>query len=74
MILQIDRLDLGNGTYYVDPWIYEREWQYAYDYHWHAYPLVVHSSATNKGILQPPHRWQVRETLGESDLHNFIGV
>ena len=62
---QIDRLDLIGGQYYVDVGTYEREWAYAYDYHWHVYPLLVHSTGGEKGVLHPPHRWE----FGGSPAH-----
>jgi lipopolysaccharide transport system ATP-binding protein len=57
--LHIERLDLIGGQYYVDVGVYEREWAYAYDYHWHVYPLVVRPTGGEKGILHPPHRWEM---------------
>ncbi|GAB4192411.1 MAG: ABC transporter ATP-binding protein [Roseiflexaceae bacterium] len=57
--LLIDRLDLVGGEYYVDVGIYARDWAYAYDYHWHAYPLTICAEATGKGVLCPPQRWKI---------------
>jgi lipopolysaccharide transport system ATP-binding protein len=57
----IDRLDLIGEQYYVDVGIYEREWAYAYDYHWHIYPLIVRPTGGEKGILRPPHRWEMED-------------
>lgn len=57
IILEFDRLDLTGDTYYLDVGVYERTWAYAYDYHWHVYPLRVTAAGGAKGILQPPHRW-----------------
>jgi lipopolysaccharide transport system ATP-binding protein len=57
--LQLERLDLNSGTYYVDIGIYQRNWAYAYDYHWHVYPLVVAAGANEEGVLRPPDRWEV---------------
>jgi lipopolysaccharide transport system ATP-binding protein len=57
--LYLDRLDLIGGQYYVDVGGYERDWTYAYDYHWHVYPLLIHPTGADKGILRPPHRWEV---------------
>lgn len=57
MILDIERLDLSKGEYFVDVGIYEKNWDYAYDYHWHVYPLNVQSDFSFKGILSPPHNW-----------------
>lgn len=57
--LYLDRLDLKDGSYYLDLGVYERNWSYAYDYHWHVYPLSVHPRSGEKGILRLPHRWQL---------------
>jgi lipopolysaccharide transport system ATP-binding protein len=55
--LQIERLDLIGGSYYVDVGIYESNWGYAYDYHWHVYPLDIDSAGAGKGVMRPPARW-----------------
>ncbi|MBE9076938.1 ABC transporter ATP-binding protein [Romeria aff. gracilis LEGE 07310] len=57
--LTLDRLDLSSGQYFVNVGIYKQDWSYAYDYHWHVYPLTVDSKTPSKGILQPPMRWEV---------------
>lgn len=57
--LHIDRLDLSAGRYFVNVGIYEKNWNYAYDYHWHAYPLEIQSTSHLKSILSPPFRWQM---------------
>jgi lipopolysaccharide transport system ATP-binding protein len=54
-----DRLDLGGGQYFVDVGIFEKNWEYAYDYHWHVYPLIVHAPSAGKGILTPPMQWEI---------------
>jgi lipopolysaccharide transport system ATP-binding protein len=56
--LLFERLDLVSGHYYLDVGIYEQAWRYAYDYHWHIYPLRIMASTESKGVLRPPHRWQ----------------
>jgi len=61
---QIEQLDLIGEQYYVDVGIYEREWAYAYDYHWHVYPLIIHPTSGEKGIVRPPHRWEVGDVSG----------
>ena len=58
--LHLDRLDLIEGQYFVDAGIYQHEWEYAYDYHWHVYPLSIHSDQGQKGILSPPHHWEFK--------------
>lgn len=57
--LQIERLDLNRGSYYVDVGIYERNWEYAYDYHWHVYSLQLETHEHVKGILHPPYFWTI---------------
>ena len=59
IVLRLDRLDLVGGQYYVDVGIYERNWTFAFDYHWHAYPLLIRSNGGQKGLLCPPHSWEV---------------
>jgi lipopolysaccharide transport system ATP-binding protein len=52
-------MDLKSGNYFVDVGVYEGNWQYAYDYHWHVYPLAIRSKLKSRGILLPPHRWEL---------------
>lgn len=59
--LQLERVDLGGGNYFVDVGIYERDWAYAYDYHWHVYPLEIRSTVSGNSILNPPLRWDMGE-------------
>lgn len=58
LCLHLERLDLIPGRYFVDLGIYQQQWAYAYDYHWHTYPLVILGSQGKKGILKPPHTWE----------------
>lgn len=58
--LWLDRLDLSGGAYYVHVGAYANNWGYAYDYHWQAYLLIVSSSSQNRGILNPPQRWEYK--------------
>lgn len=59
--LVLDRLDLVPGDYYVDAGIYPQDWSYAYDYHWHVYPLRVTGPPNRKGILHLPQHWEFYE-------------
>jgi lipopolysaccharide transport system ATP-binding protein len=59
MSLHIERLDLNGGRYLLDVGAYAADWAYAYDYHWHAYPLSVTASGKEKGVLLPPRRWEI---------------
>lgn len=60
--LSLERLDLTGGSYYLDVGVYEGNWKYAYDRHWHVYPLMIRAPG-GEGVLQPPHRWQLDEML-----------
>ena len=55
--LMFDRLDLIKGKYFLDVGVYEQTWAYAYDYHWHVYPLQITAARGDKGIIHPPHHW-----------------
>lgn len=57
--LWCDRLDLCRGNYFVNVGVFKEDWSYAYDYHWHVYPLVIESDVPAKGILNPPMRWEM---------------
>ncbi len=57
--LTLDRLDLRGGNYFVDVGIYQQEWTYAFDYHWHVYPLTINSMLESNGVLMPPMRWEL---------------
>jgi lipopolysaccharide transport system ATP-binding protein len=62
--LRFDRLDLIPGDYFIDVGAYEREWRYAYDYHWHVHPLRVLGSSSDRGVFRPPHRWEIGDRSG----------
>jgi lipopolysaccharide transport system ATP-binding protein len=55
--LVIDRLDLTGGEYFVNVGIFERKWDYAYDYHWHVYGMTIGATVSEAGMLAPPMRW-----------------
>jgi lipopolysaccharide transport system ATP-binding protein len=57
--LVLDRLDLVPGDYFVDVGVYEGDWRYAYDFHWHVYPLTVLGDSSDGGVFRPPHRWRI---------------
>ena len=59
LALTFPGLDLMPGRYVVDVGVYERSWAFAYDYHWHAYPLLVTGRTPDKGVFRPAHTWQV---------------
>jgi lipopolysaccharide transport system ATP-binding protein len=67
VILHLNRLDLIEGQYFVDVGVYQHDWSYAYDYHWHVYSLIMHSVGGQQGILMPPHSWEFRERRDTPD-------
>ena len=52
--LDLDRLDVQPGEYRLSIGLFERDWKFAYDYHWHAYPVHVEDGGAGFG---PPRRW-----------------
>jgi lipopolysaccharide transport system ATP-binding protein len=56
--LEIDRLDLAPGEYFLTVGLYKKDWSYALDYHWRAYPLLVEGKTVAGGALNPPRQWQ----------------
>jgi lipopolysaccharide transport system ATP-binding protein len=60
--VQFDRLDLAQGTYYVDVGAYAADWSTTYDYHWHVHRLTVGGPNEGKGPLRPPFHWDVTST------------
>ena len=65
--LQIDRLDLVEGNYFINPGIFSIDWTQTYDFQWHHYSVIVRSAKSYKGLFQPPMRWHsFREQVQES--------
>jgi lipopolysaccharide transport system ATP-binding protein len=58
--LQIERLDLNGGQYYVNVGVYEPNDNYAYDYHWHVYTLrILQPNSYAQGVMYLPHAWKL---------------
>jgi lipopolysaccharide transport system ATP-binding protein len=57
--LLLERVDLSGGQYYITVGAYERKWASAYDYHWQVYSLLVCAKRNDKGVLRPPHYWEL---------------
>lgn len=55
--LDLERLDLNSGLYYVDVGAYVRDRSYAYDCHSNVHPLVIHGDDA-RAVLYSPHRWE----------------
>lgn len=56
--LDIERLDLAPGNYFVNVGIYTPDWQVTHDFHWHLYALSVQGDPQG-GLIQPPIAWNV---------------
>jgi len=69
----VERLDLIGGQYHIDVGVFERQWAYAYDYHWHVYPLTVRPTGAEKGIVCPPHSWAVQALPGGAGAVEKVG-
>lgn len=54
-----ERLDLSPGDYAISVGLYEASWDYAYDYHWRAYPITIRGPV-EFAKAGPPRRWTVR--------------
>jgi lipopolysaccharide transport system ATP-binding protein len=57
--LDIERLDLNRGRYFVDVGCYAQDWAYAYDYHLYERSLLVHGDGVKDAVLNVPHRWEM---------------
>lgn len=58
-----DNIELLPGEYLVDVGVYESNWSFAYDYHWHVYPLKVIGEDQSKAVFRPRQRqWTVEPT------------
>ena len=57
--LHIRRLDLMGGTYLISVGAYKNDWSYAYDYHWQVYSIKIEPQSSGKGVLRPPHEWEI---------------
>lgn len=63
-----DRIDLNQGKYFVNVGVFKQDWEYAYDYHWHAYPLILDTQASSGGLLSPPMRWEFATQTHENGV------
>lgn len=55
--LQIDRLDLAEGDYFINPGIFSTDWTQTYDFQQNFGLLTVESDSPSKGLFDPPMRW-----------------
>lgn len=56
VVCKIERLNLINGTYYLDVAAHKRD-GYPYDYHRSLYSFMISSRKKDEGISRPKHTW-----------------
>ncbi|NJN31893.1 MAG: ABC transporter ATP-binding protein [Synechococcales cyanobacterium RM1_1_8] len=59
--LQLERLDLNGGKYFISAGIHSAQWQSLLDYQDLPQPLVVEPTPVIEGLLHPPARWSWME-------------
>lgn len=59
--LQIERLDLAGGDYFISVGVYEHDWTYAYDFQKQGYMLTIvdPGAGAKDAILSVPSCWQI---------------
>ncbi len=62
-VCRIDRLDLVNGTYYLDVAVHKRD-GYPYDYHRNMYSFLVSSPNKDVGVGRLHHTWSFAPGIG----------
>jgi lipopolysaccharide transport system ATP-binding protein len=58
--VEIERLDLCRGKYFVNISITELNTHYVYDLRQNLYSLTINSHLSDKGIISPPCHWQLK--------------
>lgn len=54
-----ERCDLAPGDYTISLGLWDADWEGAYDFHVHAYPLRVTGPAAVSGPFSPPRHWKI---------------
>jgi ABC-2 type transport system ATP-binding protein/lipopolysaccharide transport system ATP-binding protein len=62
VLFRIDRMNLINGTYYLDVAVHKKD-GYPYDYHRNLYSFMISSSCKDVGISRPDHSWEFSEKI-----------
>jgi lipopolysaccharide transport system ATP-binding protein len=70
IVLHLQRVDLAGGRYFVDVGIFQHQWAFGYDYHWHVYPLTIQSKRVDVGFLHPPHVWELARPTESAQVIN----
>jgi ABC-2 type transport system ATP-binding protein/lipopolysaccharide transport system ATP-binding protein len=62
IVCRIDRMNLINGTYYLDVAVHRRD-GYPYDYHRNMYSFFVSSTLRDEGVVRLPHNWEFSQGI-----------
>ena len=60
--LALDRLDLVEGTYFLDAAVHQRD-GYPFDYHRALHTFRVNSRIKDTGIYRPKHHWEFSSNI-----------
>ncbi len=60
--ISVDRIDLVNGTYFLDVAVHKRD-GYPFDYHHFQYTFRVTSTHRDVGIARIPHQWSFSDSI-----------
>jgi hypothetical protein len=58
--LCIDGLELDNGEYFVNIGAYEKNWTFAYDFHWQVYSLSIRFYQSLRKAKNPQVYWELK--------------
>lgn len=61
--LNLARLDLSGGQYYVNVGIFPADWGQPHDYHWQRHSLSIQGPKNEKSILYPPRQWEIEAAV-----------
>jgi lipopolysaccharide transport system ATP-binding protein len=73
--LDIERLDLNRGQYWVDVRVNSPDWSYAYDHHVDVYSFFMRTGDEEEGVLNPPLAWDLRgipQVTANSSVHAVV--
>jgi len=57
--IDLERLDLAPGAYFLSVGIWRSDWSEAYDMHMDSYPFEISGDTKLLGVLSPPRRWRI---------------
>jgi lipopolysaccharide transport system ATP-binding protein len=64
--LELARLDLAGGEYFVNVGLYAKDWGFTYDHHWHQHNFTIGSTPQEQTRLYPPRQWKIGPFGGQS--------